>query len=153
MVYIDLDGVMADFDSWAREHLAGDDQQAYMEMFVEHYKDCFKSLEPIQEGLALLSSMDRKEACILTAMPNHTEFLETGTMLGYSISELERRYDVMRNNKLSWVMKYIGDIPVLIVPSRKDKVRYARGNILVDDYIKNIDDWNSNGGRGILFTV
>ena len=149
MIYVDLDGVLADFNAWAGDNLTSNDQDAYMRMFITHYDECFKTLKPIELGLDIIKTLDKY--CILTAMPNHAEFISTGQELGYSVQELERRYDVMRNNKLHWVSKYIGEVPVIIVPSRKVKVNFAKGNVLIDDYYKNIDDWNASGGIGVLF--
>lgn len=151
VIYVDMDGVIADFNAWAAQYIDTTDQGAYMRLFINNYKSCFRDLAPIVSGLKLLATL--KDACILTAMPNHSEFIATGKELGFSEEELERRYNVMRRNKMDWLSKYVGDIPVIIVPTRKDKAKFAAGNILIDDYYANVDDWRRNGGCGVVFTA
>ena len=56
-------------------------------------------------------------------------------------------------DKKAWVEKYLGkDVPVNIV-YREQKKDFARNKncILIDDLEKNIEEWNSYGGTGILF--
>lgn len=149
MIYVDLDGVLANFDAWAQQFNPKTDTE-YMQLFIARYNDCFKDLEPIDAGLKMLERIEAP--VILTAMPNHDEFLETGLEMGLPVHEIKRRYEVLRNNKLNWVARYVGEVPVIIVPSRKCKVNYAKGNTLIDDYYKNVDDWVSAGGNGILFS-
>ena len=41
---------------------------------------------------------------------------------------------------------------VVIVNRKQDKIKYVgKGNILVDDYYVNVDQWKAAGGIGILF--
>ena len=80
MIYVDLDGVLANFDAWARKHIDTSDQSKYMQLFIKQYKSCFRDLEPIDSGLELLRGLD--EPCILTAMPNHQDFICNGLEIG-----------------------------------------------------------------------
>lgn len=146
MVYIDLDGVLADFQGWAGQFVPGVD---YMDVFLYQYEDCFRDLEPIKRGITLLRAI--KDPVILTAMPNYADFLDYAAKKGIAAPEATRRYNVMMSNKLTWVNSHIGTVPVIIVPTRKAKTQFAKGNILVDDYDPNIKDWRAAGGIGLLF--
>lgn len=146
MVYVDLDGVLADFQGWASQFLHEAD---YMDIFLHRYDQCFRFLDPIERGIILLRQV--KDPVILTAMPNHDDFLEYALNEGFSSGEALRRYNVMVSNKLTWVNSHIGDVPVIITPTRKAKAQFAKGNVLVDDYEPNIKDWEAAGGVGLLF--
>ena len=66
-----------------------------------------------------------------------------------AIPNLSRSIHVIPG-KEAWVKRELGDVP-LILCKRKDKASYsAPGVILVDDYERNINDWNELGGIGVL---
>lgn len=57
------------------------------------------------------------------------------------------------NEKRKYINKYISDVDVITVPyyiNKNDAVN-PKNNILIDDYEKNIINWNNAGGIGILF--
>ena len=62
-----------------------------------------------------------------------------------SISEMK--------NKIEFINDKIGNIEIICVPKsiKKSLVVSSKNNILIDDSKKNISDWISNGGEGILF--
>ena len=149
MIYVDLDGVLANFQAWADQNFDSDADNPYMDLFLRQYDQCFKELEVIERGRILLRSI--KDPAILTAMPNVGDFLEYALGEGFTSTEAMRRYQVMMTNKLTWVASHLGEIPVIIVPSRTVKAQFARGNVLVDDFEPNIVDWEKAGGVGVLF--
>ena len=151
MVYVDLDGVLANFQAWADNRLYRTADDPYMELFLRQYDQCFKQLDVIERGRSLLTSL--KDPVILTAMPNMDDFIEYALGEGFTSVEAMRRYQIMMANKLTWVASHLGELPVIIVPSRKVKAQFARGNILIDDYEPNIRDWEAAGGTGVLFTA
>ena len=55
-------------------------------------------------------------------------------------------------NKIDQITNYLGltNDRAVFVTSGKDKARYAKGNILIDDSPENINSWRSAGGIGIL---
>lgn len=60
-----------------------------------------------------------------------------------------------KNEKIAWVQKYTS-IPLknINIVTRADKVKFANPtSVLVDDYIKNINEWEGAGGIGILYTT
>lgn len=55
--------------------------------------------------------------------------------------------------KRKYINKHISDVDVITVPyyiNKNDAVN-PKNNILIDDYEKNIINWNNSGGIGILF--
>jgi 5'(3')-deoxyribonucleotidase len=54
------------------------------------------------------------------------------------------------DGKNEWLDREIGKVPRKFV-ERKDKQQFAKGNILIDDYDKNIKEWTEAGGKAILF--
>lgn len=147
MIFVDLDGVLGDFDGWAKSVMAPG--QTYLDLFMTEYERCFADLEVIPRGVALLESLNNP--VILTALPNHDEFVRWCCNNGLSALEAEWRYGVMSGNKVEWAQRNLGNYPVITVPQRKAKVKFAKGNILIDDYEPNVRDWQAAGGTGILF--
>ena len=49
--------------------------------------------------------------------------------------------------------RYIGSDITVHTVLRKEKVKFVdgKGSILIDDFSKNIMEWEENGGKGILF--
>lgn len=90
----------------------------------------FRNLEPINNGLWEVIKNVPLE--ILTATVGH---------YGYE-------------DKPWWVRNVLeSEVPVNVVESRHSKVMFADANtILIDDDAETIEDWNSQGGVGILFT-
>ena len=72
----------------------------------------------------------------------------------YILSTPSKRMPTSKPEKKQWVAKNLMTKPraILLVP-RQDKQKWAvtngLPNILIDDYIKNIREWEAEGGIGI----
>jgi len=55
-------------------------------------------------------------------------------------------------DKVKWVEKHFGDVPVFFGPYSKDKYLHCKEkqDILIDDRESNIQEWEDVGGIGIL---
>src|SRR5574343_761199 len=58
--------------------------------------------------------------------------------------------DKVADAKRSWIEFHFLNTDYHFVKSTRDKVLYADVNILIDDKQDVIDDWNANGGYGIV---
>lgn len=149
-IYFDMDGVLANFDKGVRDLLGmiprpqGEkfDFRWYNALYAkmretEHYYD---KLEPIMEAVELLLELYEKygnDVQILTAVPKPSRGVVTAA-----------------EDKINWVKRLISpDIKVNIC-LRAEKVNFCTGEdcILIDDFNKNIEEWEALGGTGILYT-
>jgi hypothetical protein len=57
--------------------------------------------------------------------------------------------------KVKYIRKYFKDITVIPVPKAisKTKMVHTENAILIDDYVKNLSEWEQEGGIGILFST
>lgn len=57
--------------------------------------------------------------------------------------------------KVKYIRKYFKDITVIPVPKAisKTKMVHTKDAILIDDYAKNLVEWEEEGGIGILFST
>ena len=145
-IYFDMDGVIADFNKGIKELCGlepmaqGDrDEERTTQMWsaVKAVPHFYLKLDPIPEGMELFSvlyDLRPDDVEILTAQPKPKRNIET--------AELDKRL---------WCEQYLPMIPVN-VSYRSEKQNYANGNILIDDFDENIEEWESQGGTGILFT-
>ena len=141
MIYIDFDGVILDtedllFEEWRknpnRRLLPESEKIKYMQQADWNY--ILNNSEIINDSLYYLSQMDPKESFILTKI--HSIENE-----GYE--------------KIDWIRKNGIQQPVILVQKKKKKTDMvdARNNILIDDCLKNLEDWENNNGNPIFFDM
>lgn len=146
-IYLDMDGVVADFDKYAEELLGrkigwGDSTQ-----------------DLTGEEWAKLASVDRLYYQ-LPLMPDATKLvayvksLSTRFQVGF-LTAIPRRTTIpsARDDKQAWVNKYFPGMRMDIGPYSHDKQKWCSpGDILVDDRPSNIREWNAAGGFAIYHT-
>jgi len=155
-VYCDMDGVLADFIG-GMERLYKLSGAVAVERFLsvphawdevyETHPDIFAQLQPLADAAALMRALKQLERdkrinlFILTAVPN--ELLHSRAIL----------------DKKDWMFRHFQIDPrKVFVGTRKDKSKYAlidkmegrQPSILIDDFKKNIQEWEQLGsGEGI----
>jgi 5'(3')-deoxyribonucleotidase len=135
-VYIDQDGVLADFVGFFIEHLGvKSDKEVSLEdkySYHEHH-DLFLKLKPFPQNKILLQAVKEMFGSF---------YILTTPLLYMS--------EKCKEDKLLWVMKFLDIKPIDIIFSTR-KEEYAENNILIDDYGVNITKWNNAGGIGIKY--
>lgn len=146
-LYLDMDGVVADFDEYASRILGPmpphqgiypNDQWEQISANPRLYRDLLKTPyadELVAECIDLAIFRDY-ELLFLTAVPK-------GNDVKWAF------YD-----KVLWAKTYFPEIPVHFGPYSIDKWRHCNpGDILIDDRISNIDEWRAAGGIAIHHTA
>ena len=140
MIYLDLDGVFADFNGAVQKHCPG-------LVYQQHSKQIWEVLETIPNFFSTLDVLpdltlydivlgNDFDVQFLTALPRATGYLKTA-----------------QRDKTDWVHWHIDDwAQVNCVSSWEMKKYFCRGkhDILIDDSPRNIEDWIKVGGTGIL---
>lgn len=149
-VYFDMDGVLANFDNGVRElcrkepvvqgHCSNAETDALWGTIsqVPHF---YAKLEPIAGSVKMVRA-------VYTEIGNRCQIL-TG------IPKPHRNVADAAEDKIDWVRRFVSpDIQVHAV-YRAEKKRFCTGSqdILIDDYDKNIREWQKSGGTGILFVT
>lgn len=139
MIYVDCDGVLADFDA-GLEELYGirgiPDPQTFWEHDVKANR-FYLHLPPIREGLKLLELLrsGTEDVCILTSTGGGTHHMD------------------IAQQKLEWLQEHgVRDLPVAFPVNTKSKATFAHsGRALIDDRAKVCDAWVRKRGDAILF--
>ena len=146
-VFVDMDGVIADFDKLVFDnmgrtfnHMTGPIGDKDMWDFLMTVENLYFKLEPTPYAFDLwkLVNSYAKNVEILTAIPRRE-----------SMTTAEQ-------DKRNWVIKHFGpDVKFRIGPYSRDKWTHAiPGDILIDDRHDNIRDWINRGeGIGILHVL
>lgn len=145
-LFIDCDGVLADFNSKIKElYKKGYHDHGENEIWGKLTKDVpnfFYHLDPLPDYIFLISAISKYEndyeIGFLTSMPKPTGNLITAA-----------------DDKRKWIRKYIHDTwPIHVVMGWENKKYYINSDkdILIDDAKRNIEDWTNHGGIGILHT-
>ena len=149
-IYFDMDGVLADFERGIREICGvepipqGDsrDQEKEDKMWnlvkeAGHFYDMLEFMPGAEELFDTVYGKYGDKCEILSGIP-----------------KARRGIDSAADDKTNWIRRLLSkDIKMNLV-YRRDKVGFCHGegDILIDDYEKNIKEWNENGGTGILHT-
>lgn len=142
-LYIDMDGVIANFDKRFKEKFkkypkeTRDNKEfgGYFEKFIRDGE--FSNLELMPDAIELLDFVNQvdvpKEILSSTARPENHEMIAP--------------------QKQIWLLKHNIHYKANLVPGKSLKYKYATPNsIIIDDTQSVIDDWNKAGGIGILHT-
>lgn len=142
-LYLDMDGVVADFDKYAFKKLGVPPSGGVYEpdvwaKLVENprlYRDLEKMTyaDELVKQCKNFARIENHKLLFLTAVPKNND-------VHWAF------YD-----KVMWALARYPDIPVHFGPYGKDKhVHCIPGDILIDDKESNISDWVAAGGLGIL---
>lgn len=147
-VFVDLDGVLADFGKAVQEKI--------LTGFVDGMGDNNKAIDrQMWKGISAYQKRGGQFWLELDPMPdaNHLwsyvqqfnpEILTAAGIPHYNATP----------QKHQWVAKHIGThVKVNVVEKSREKAQFAQpGFILIDDKAKSIDPWIAAGGIGILHT-
>lgn len=142
-IFLDMDGVVADWMAFVRD-VVGRDLPEGQRWPDEDWRQLiqvqriYRDLQPLpyaQELVARVLTLSRAndyEVKFLTAVPRRNDFPHAF------------------EDKVHWANHYFAGIPVWFGPYSQDKQRRAApGQVLIDDRISNIHEWNAAGGYGI----
>ena len=141
MLYIDFDGVILDteellFENWRknpnRHLLPGIEKIKYIQNSDWEY--ILYNSKVINDSLYYLKQMDLNTSFILTKVHSMN-------------NEGCAKIQWLRNNKVKQ--------GIILVPYclKKTDIVNACGNTLIDDCLKNLDDWKDNDGTPIFFDI
>jgi hypothetical protein len=137
-LFLDCDGVLADFDKKATE-IVGRHPREFEDRVGERKfwdtlyatPDFFYSLEPMPDAHQLVDAVRHLKPIILTGSP---------------------RGEWSAAQKLRWRDKYFPDLEMIVCQSR-DKIKHAQpGDVIVDDWPKWQHLWEAGGGVWVLHT-
>lgn len=141
IIYLDLDGVFADFKKRFKEivHFDYETDPAGAWKRLDQVDHLFLTLEPFpyaHEMFTIIQSYG-VETKMLTALPRTTGKLNTAAA-----------------DKTAWVRQHLSStIEVICTDGWSGKAAYAHpAAILIDDMQRNIDAWRAAGGVGIRHT-
>lgn len=130
-VYVDLDGVLADFDTGylkafgvkpdKTKDVGGMDWK-----LVRNTQGFYANLPPMPDFMQLWRYVEEYDPIILTGVP--------------------RDVPEAADNKRAWVTKNIGDVPMIGCLSKEKSKHCKPGDILIDDWEKYRDLWLAKGG-------
>jgi hypothetical protein len=141
-LYLDMDGVVADFDEYAYRTLGlppsggiySEDKWQILAENKRIYRDLKKTTyaDKLVDECKDLTLTKEFDLCFLTAVPKAND-------IKWAF------YD-----KVIWAQTYYPNIPVMFGPYSKDKWHHCQpGDILIDDRSSNIDEWRAAGGIAI----
>jgi 5'-nucleotidase len=135
-LFLDLDGVLADFDGGFPRIFGVDHRHIGEAEMWEHIKkrpDFFAELDPFPGAVGFFLALEPLAPMILTAAP-------------------KADYMNAARAKMAWVRAHIDRrVPVLPVMGGSNKPAFIQsaGDVLVDDYGRNCDAWTAAGGVAV----
>ena len=134
-IYIDFDGVILDtethlFDEYyiLKEKNKDLSSREYLEQF--NWKKHIRESAEINNAIKILNQL-KLDISVLTKV--------------CSLQEANAKIEYLKNQGVTK--------PIITVPidSKKCDIVDARGNLLIDDTVHNLDDWTNAGGKAIYF--
>lgn len=140
-IYLDMDGVIADFEKRYIELFGIAPQEAEKSKKFDHYFEMFIANNGFADLPLMPGAIKGLEYLRKASVP--TQMLTS--------SSDEKRHDAVSKQKCVWLEKHGITFNPIIVPGKKLKQQYAAPDkILIDDMEVNIKQWRDKGGIGIL---
>ena len=135
-ICLDMDGVLLDSEKRIVDLKKQYDELPWDDFFdIVDWEKLLRDSKSINNSIEILRHLQKIKNNIIILTKVHT--LKEAQA---KIIELRDRRNII--------------VPIVIVPPHIKKSQIyipSKGEILVDDSIKNINNWNLNGGNGILF--
>ena len=139
-IYVDMDGVLVDFIAGVMKELRinrepyQDELDTFLSTAYGSTKKFWSTLPWMSDGKKLWNTLKDLNTEILSACPYKCK-IQPSVVAG----------------KRMWIKKNLKMSKGINITSRRGKVKFvAPKHILIDDYIKNIEQWKAAGGIGIL---
>ncbi len=143
-IYLDMDGVVADFDAKVSEIL-GYTREPFSRYPDEDWKKIL-NYPRFYRDLPLC-----KDAKHLVTMVLHIAHNKDMDVKFLSALPKDNDFPWAAYDKFIWAQNYFPMIPVWIGPYSEDKQQRSRpGDVLIDDRTSNIEQWENKGGLAIL---
>ena len=141
MIYLDLDGVVADFVKRYKELYRMEPKEAEKNKKFDSFFDEFIGTNQFATLDLMPGAMEGIEFLRKCSVP--TQIL--------SSTANEKRYDAISKQKMIWLQTHGITFNPIFVPGKKLKQEYAAPDkIIIDDTESVIDQWRAAGGVGIL---
>ena len=147
-VYLDMDGVLADFNRGVRElcHMEAQSQNGKRNAKLDDRMwEAIRETDHFYDRLELLPGAKEMFGRIRERYGDRCEIL-TG------IPREERGIVTAAQDKTDWTRRMLSEDVKIHTVCRKHKLRYCTGSesVLIDDREKTIREWREQGGTGIL---
>jgi 5'-nucleotidase len=138
-LYLDLDGVMADFDAhfpatFGLDHKSLADDAMWET--INAHPSYFRDMPPCPGAIAFFATIADLDPIVLTACPR-------------------TNYANAARQKRAWVREHLST-SIMILPvmggHNKPLFMHAPGDILIDDFERNTQAWEKEGGVAVLHT-
>ena len=144
IIYVDMDGVIADFRKAYLEMFGIDPMDSHLHKSMRKNWDKF-----VDEGG--FAELDRMPDAMIGL--NFLKTIKDIPIEILSSTANEKQYDMISSQKKKWLENHKITYPANFVPGKKHKREYAeKGAILIDDTLVTIEQWNEAGGVGIYHT-
>ena len=147
-IMLDMDGVVADFNKFAKSVLTN----PYPDNITKYPDEEWNKLKQIDR---LYRDLEVKPGAyeLVDWCTNYCK--NTNNKLFFlTAAPIDDDMPWAFYDKVLWAQKYFPDIPVFFGPKSKDKYKhYKDGDILIDDRSCNITDWHAVGGRAHQYTT
>lgn len=148
-IYIDMDGVLADFNAKAREVLGATEADSDSAAQVGRWpREKWETLKEIYHFYRILPKTPFADELMSLARRYRDElgwnlFILTAVPTGNDVPQAFQ-------HKIEWIQEYYPDVEVHFGPYSRDKAHHCRaGDILVDDRYDNCESWTQAGGIAV----
>lgn len=148
-IYLDMDGVLADFSKGVLDlcGIAAEEKQDENPERDDMMWEQIKKIDHFYAKLDLMPGARELFDCLYGKFGGRCEIL-TG------IPKARRGILYAAEDKKEWVKRLLSDTVVVNAVFKAEKKNFVKGkgSILIDDLGQNIEEWREAGGTGILFT-
>lgn len=157
-IYFDMDGVLVHFDAMRpndknlnhpSKELSPEMRAAKKQFWldIEQQPNFWREIPEMPRIEQLLNvAKDKGEIFVLSKTPSAKHFIGGQKYVDF-VADEKRKYVLKHFNN------FFDDKHIIICDGDKGKlIKPTKNDILIDDRQENINEWETHGGRGILFT-